>query len=91
MKLYDLLQIFIVGGAILVSALYALGRAAPNLRGRCAMRLQSSAQPWLKFVGEKIALGSGGCGSGCDTCGSCAPKTGAAQEAAVQVMEIKPH
>src|SRR4051812_21473419 len=80
MKLYDLLQVLIVGGAILFSALYALGRVAPNLRGRCAMWLQQSSQLWLKSLGAKIAGASGGCGSGCDTCGSCGPKSTAASE-----------
>ncbi|HSB95583.1 MAG TPA: DUF6587 family protein [Spongiibacteraceae bacterium] len=91
MKLYDLVQVLIVGGAILVSALYALGRVAPNLRGRCAMWLQRSSQPlWIKNIGKKIATDSGGCGSGCDTCGSCAPKQSGVPSQALEVMDKAP-
>jgi hypothetical protein len=74
MSLYDLLQALIVGGAILVSALYALGRVVPGARKRCASWLAGPAQPrWLQYVGVKLAGGSGGCGDGCGTCGSCGP------------------
>jgi hypothetical protein len=74
MSLYDLLQGAIVGGAILASALYALGRIVPNARKRCATWLAGSTQPrWLQYVGAKLAGGSGGCGDGCGTCGSCGP------------------
>jgi hypothetical protein len=72
-SLYDVLQGAIVGGAILVSAVYALGRIAPNLRKRCATWLTGSTQPrWLQYIGGKLA-GGGGCGDGCNTCGSCGP------------------
>lgn len=75
MKLYDLLQWLIVASAVLVSGLYAIGRVAPNLRGRCAAWLQRAQQPsWMKNIGAKIAGSAGGCGDGCDTCGSCAPQ-----------------
>lgn len=74
LSFYDLLQALIVGGAILASALYALGRIAPNARKRCASWLARSTQPrWLQYVGLKLAGGSGGCGDGCGTCGSCGP------------------
>jgi hypothetical protein len=74
MSLYDLLQAAVVGGAILASALYALGRIAPNARKRCASWLTRSTQPrGLQYIGAKLAGGSGGCGDGCGTCGSCGP------------------
>jgi hypothetical protein len=54
-SLYDVLQGAIVGGAILVSAVYALGRIAPNLRKRCATWLTGSTQPrWLQYIGGKL-------------------------------------
>jgi uncharacterized protein DUF6587 len=72
MKLYDLIQFAIVASAILISALYMLGRVAPKLRGRCAIWLQRAGRPrWLQTVGAKMAGSAGGCGSGCNTCGSC--------------------
>lgn len=74
MKLYDLLQLFIVASAILCSALYAVGRVAPNLRKRCAVWLQRAQQPrLLKNIGASLASGAGGCGDGCSSCGSCTP------------------
>ncbi len=74
MSLYDLVQGAIVGGAILASALYALGRFVPNARKRCASWMAASKRPrWLQYVGAKLAGGGGGCGDGCGTCGSCGP------------------
>ncbi len=75
MTFYDGVQWVIVAIAILLSALYALGRIAPNWRKRCAAWLQRPTQPrWLQGIGAKMAVG-GGCGDGCDTCGSCTPKS----------------
>jgi len=89
MKLYDLIQFLIVGSAIAISALYAIGRVAPNLRGRCAIWLQRSTHPrWLRAVGTKIAGSGGGCGSGCDTCGSC-ESSGAADESSLKNLDKK--
>lgn len=73
-NLYELIQIAIVGGAIVASALYALGRVAPNTRKRCASWLAGAAQPrWMQYVGAKLGGGGGGCGGGCGPCGSCGP------------------
>lgn len=70
MKLYDLLQVLIVGGAIFFSALYALARIAPRTRRRCGSWLmQSTRSHWLQYVGGKLAGDGGGCG----TCNSCGP------------------
>lgn len=78
MMLYDLLQGVIIGGAITCSALYALGRIAPNLRKRCGHWLAQSTQPrWLQYAGRKLAGAGGGCGS-CDNCGPGDKKSDAA-------------
>lgn len=74
MTAYDVLQTAIVGAALLASALYALGRVAPGLRRRCGTSLMQSTRPrWLQYVGARLAGSGGGCGDGCNTCGSCGP------------------
>lgn len=88
-SLYDLIQIAIVGGAIVVSALYALGRVAPNARKRCASWLAGSTQPrWMQYVGAKLGGISGGCGDGCGTCGSCGPTSKVIDDRVADVRKI---
>lgn len=74
MSSYDLLQNAIVGAALALSALYALGRVAPGLRRRGGeWLLRPTRARWLQYVGTKLAGPAGGCGDGCHTCGSCGP------------------
>jgi hypothetical protein len=89
MKLYDVLQVAIVGGALGFSALYALGRVAPGLRKRCGSWLARPEQPRvLRYVGAKLAGGGGGCGDGCDTCGSCGPTAKSANARKISVNQL---
>lgn len=68
MKLYDVLQLVIIAGIVLVSALYMLGRLAPSWRIGVAQRLQRGDSPrWLQAVGRRIGGSAGGCGS-CNNC-----------------------
>lgn len=76
MKIYDVVQWLIILGAVLFSALYMLGRIAPQWRLQLSKHLQQpSYARWINNVGVRLG-GTAGCGSGCDTCGACeAPKT----------------
>lgn len=76
MKSYDVMQMAVVIIAVLLSALYMLGRVAPRWRGDLAAYLQQARYPrWLNVVGTWLMPG-GGCGSGCSSCDSC-PSNGA--------------
>ena len=71
MKFYDFAQWSIIAGAVLLSAAYMLGRIAPQWRMQLAQRLQRPGYAnWINRIGERIG-GAPGCGSGCNTCGSC--------------------
>ena len=71
MKFYDLVQWSIIATAVLFSALYMLGRVVPQWRLQLAQHLQRPQYAsWINRFGERIG-GAAGCGSGCDTCGSC--------------------
>lgn len=61
MNAYALLEWLIVGSAVAVSSWVAFGRFFPQLRRRLVGR----------FSRQPLPPASGGCGSGCDTCGSC--------------------
>jgi|GEM_PF-849929 len=77
MTLYDIAQAGIVGGAVLGSALYALGRVAPRLKMRIGERLLGSRHRAVSAVGLRLAGNSGGgCGGGCSSCGGCAVPDG---------------
>lgn len=70
MKFYDVVQWAIVTGVVLISALYMLGRIAPQWRTQLAQHLQQPRYPhWINVFGMRIG-GEGGCGS-CDTCDTC--------------------
>lgn len=56
-----MLEWLIVGGAVAVSSWVAFGKFFPQLRRRLLGR----------FTGQPPPPSSSGCGSGCDTCGSC--------------------
>ena len=59
---YALFEWLIVGGAVAISSWVAFGKFAPQLRRRLLAAV----------TGQKMeAAKGGGCGSGCDTCGSC--------------------
>jgi len=58
---YALLEWLIVGGAVAISAWVAFGKFFPQLRRSLLGR----------FTHQPPPPSSGGCGSGCDTCGSC--------------------
>lgn len=89
MKFYDVLQVAIVGGALVFSALYALGRVAPGLRKRCGNWLAQPERPrMLRYVGAKLRGGGGGCGDGCDTCGSCGPTDKSADARKISVTQL---
>jgi hypothetical protein len=67
-----MLQTLIVGVIVLLAALYAAGKYSPvEWRRRVVYRFSDgSGTGWLARWLDKEA----GCGSGCDTCGSCAPE-----------------
>lgn len=74
MTAYELFQDVIVGGAVVCSAVYAIGRLAPGLRRRIGVAMTAPRYPrWLNSVGLKLAGPSAGCGAGCGTCNSCGP------------------
>ena len=65
------IQYLVVGLIVLLAALYAAGKYLPvAIRRKVVYRFSDgSGQGWLARWLDKEA----GCGSGCDTCGSCAP------------------
>jgi hypothetical protein len=66
-----MLQYLAVGVIVLLAALYAAGKYLPAAwRRRVVYRFSDgSGRGWLARWLDKES----GCGSGCDTCGSCAP------------------
>ncbi|MFT3931445.1 MAG: hypothetical protein QM709_14235 [Spongiibacteraceae bacterium] len=71
MRIYDVVQWAIVLGIVLISALYMLGRIAPQWRVQLAQHLQQPRYAhWVNQLGMRIGGGSG-CGA-CDSCGTCA-------------------
>jgi hypothetical protein len=65
---YDIIQWTIVVAIVLVSALYMLGKIAPQWRVQLAQRLQQPRySSWVNQIGSRL-------GAGCDTCGSCATR-----------------
>jgi hypothetical protein len=74
MNLNAVIQLMVVIAVVAVSALYMLGRIVPRWRNGAARHLQQARYPaWVNALGMRIS-GGAGCGSGCDTCGACAPK-----------------
>lgn len=72
MKLYDIVQWSIILSAVLFSALYMLGRIAPQWRARLAQHLQQPRYPHcINQLGTRVGGSAAGCGA-CDTCGTCA-------------------
>ena len=68
MKIYDIVQWSIVIGVVVFSALYMLGRIAPQWRLQLAQQLQQPHHArWVNKLGERL-VGRSGCGS-CDACG----------------------
>lgn len=67
-----MLQYLVVGVIVLLAALYAAGKYLPvSVRRKVVYTFSDgSGQGWLARWLDKDA----GCGSGCDTCGSCAPE-----------------
>ena len=65
-------QYLVVGVIVLLAALYAAGKYLPVAwRRKVVYRFSDgSGQGWLARWLDKES----GCGSGCDTCGSCAPE-----------------
>lgn len=65
-----MVQYLVVGLIVLFAALYAAGKYLPvALRRKLVYRFSDgSGQGWLARWLDKES----GCGSGCDTCGSCA-------------------
>ena len=66
-----MVQYLVVGVIVLLAALYAAAKYLPKTwRERLVYRFSDgSGQGWLaRRLGQ-----ASGCGSGCDTCGSCAP------------------
>ena len=62
MSAYTLFEWLIVGGAVAISSWVAFGKFAPQLRRRLMAAVTGRKPDTAK---------SSGCGSGCDTCGSC--------------------
>lgn len=58
MSAYGLIEFLVIVGAVLLSAWTVLGRVAPGWRARLLGR-------WMP------AAPKAGCGSGCNSCGSC--------------------
>jgi hypothetical protein len=73
-----LAQYLVVGLIVLLAALYAAGKYLPaSIRRRVVYRFSDgSGKGWLARWLDKDAS----CGSGCDTCGSCAPEPMAEQD-----------
>jgi hypothetical protein len=71
-------QYLIVSVVVLLAALYAAGKYLPvSVRRKVVYRFSDgSGKGWLARWLDKDA----GCGSGCDTCGSCAPAPMAATD-----------
>ena len=71
-------QYLVVGLIVLVAALYAASKYLPlSVRRKIVYKFSDgSGQGWLARWLDKEA----GCGSGCDTCGSCAPEPMAEQD-----------
>jgi hypothetical protein len=74
-----MLQYLVVGMIVLLAALYAAGKYLPlSLRRKIVYRFSDgSGRGLLARWLDKDA----GCGSGCDTCGSCAPEPMPQQDA----------
>ena len=67
------IQLALVVAMVCVSALYMLGQLVPKWRIAVGTHLQQTRYPaWMVSLGRRLA-GASGCGSGCETCGSCAP------------------
>jgi hypothetical protein len=77
---YVLLEWLIVGGAVAVSAWVAFGKFFPQLRRRLLGRFSPQPPP-----------SSGGCGSGCDTCGSCGNNPANREAAAAKEQPLRFH
>ncbi|MDB6062491.1 MAG: hypothetical protein JWM78_2594 [Verrucomicrobiaceae bacterium] len=66
------IQMFIVIAIVGISALYMLGKLLPRWRKNAGLHLQLTQYPaWVNAIGVKWSGGGAGCGSGCDTCGTC--------------------
>ncbi|OVZ57950.1 hypothetical protein CDO44_16370 [Pigmentiphaga sp. NML080357] len=80
MSAYSLFEVALVAVIVAACAIKAFGRFAPKTRMRLqswlARRLDRPGQAaWLRAFGRKLgsATPDAGCGSGCDTCGTCGP------------------
>ena len=91
----------IIGGVVLVSALYVLRKLLPKwVRGRqlalATMLSQPSHSVLLRKLGGFLQPGEssgGGCGSGCSSCSSCAsnPEVQAEAKKEVKPLEFQRH
>lgn len=74
------IQLLLVIAIVCISALYMLGQIVPKWRIAFGLHLQQARYPaWMQSMGVRLS-GAAGCGSGCDTCGSCEPKNKATDE-----------
>lgn len=88
------LQLMVVAPVVAVSAVYAAGQVLPRQRawvqGHLSRWLAGPVRPaWMQRLGTRMVptVGSA-CGSGCTSCGQCAPPDATAQSAqAVQLAQ----
>jgi len=91
-----LLQYIVIGLVVVVSALYALRKLAPQLTSRwlaAASILLSRPEhsAWLRSLGRRMQpkQATGSCSDGCDTCGSCGPKPPATARPGAVPLEFR--
>lgn len=80
MNAYALLETALVTLIVAACAIKAFGRFAPRTRARLQSWVargldRPGRAAWMRAWARKLgsAAPGGGCGSGCDACGSCAP------------------
>lgn len=90
----DILQVLIMAGLLGWSLFFMLRRIAPNFVRNRQYQLAASfnSHGWTKlaqWLAPAISSG-GGCGSGCNTCGSCPSNPNKAAEQPVQWKRTTP-
>lgn len=75
-----LIQYIVLGLIVAISVLVLFRKLAPQLSSRwlaaVSIRLSRSDSRFVKALGHRVQpkQGTGDCGDGCSTCGSCGPK-----------------
>lgn len=91
------IQYVAVGLVVLVSALYAFRKLAPQLTNRwLASASIGFRQPghaaWVQALGRRMQpkQATGSCSDGCSTCGACGPKPPARAQGDALPLEFRP-